>query len=207
MHGNTLVKVGWRRDINNKLRCTYLHSGRGIVDAALLEEGELAVLVKEQRALDSGKRVGGAGHELGVDEFYTIAGKKTASMHEVGKKSLLHTLADLALALLDLLLDLERLRLKAQVNNLVLRALVEGDLLRLVGISNLWATVGNASALNLAVGKIPDVLSGESAGRLAEEESKGERGEARSCLLEVELGAHLSPACHASINLQCSANS
>ena len=46
-----------------------LDSGRGIVNALLLEESELAVVVEEKRALDAGERVGRAGHELGVDEL------------------------------------------------------------------------------------------------------------------------------------------
>ncbi len=47
----------------------HLNGGRGIVNAVLLEEGELAVLVEEERALNAGEGIGGAGHELGVNEL------------------------------------------------------------------------------------------------------------------------------------------
>ena len=107
------------------------------------------------------------------------------------------TLAGLALALLDLLLNLERLRLEAEINNLVLGALAQGDLLGLIVVSDLRAAVGNASALDLAISEITDILSCQSADRLArEEEGKGQSGEARGSLLEVEtVGLHVDLAC------------
>merc|ERR1719478_104364 len=81
-----------------------LHGGGGVVDAVLLGEGEAALVLKG--AVDAGEGVGGTGHELGVHEL----------------------LGDGALALRHLLLDLERLGLKAQVGDLELVLVVDGDL-------------------------------------------------------------------------------
>ncbi len=53
----------------NQARYNHLNGGRSVVNAVLLEEGELAVLVEEERALNAGERVGGAGHQLGVNEL------------------------------------------------------------------------------------------------------------------------------------------
>jgi hypothetical protein len=43
-----------------------LYGGRSVVQAAFFLEGQLAILVVEKRALDSGEGVGCAGHKLGV---------------------------------------------------------------------------------------------------------------------------------------------
>mmetsp|Transcript_1498 Transcript_1498/g.3222 ORF Transcript_1498/g.3222 Transcript_1498/m.3222 type:complete len:341 (+) Transcript_1498:146-1168(+) len=145
--GNELLDV---EEEGHTLTTGELHGLGSVVDAHLLLEDE-ALGARDEGALDAREGVGRARHHLGVNEL------------PLGSPGAL---------LGNILLDLPRLGLEAEVNDLVLLAVIEGDPSGV--LPDLGAAVGETSALDLEVGQALDVVGGDGLSGLGTEE-EGER--------------------------------
>jgi hypothetical protein len=98
------------------------------------------------------------------------------------------TLGGATLLLGDLLLDLERLGLKAEIGDLELVCAVDGDLA--VGAGKLGAAVSKTSALDLLVGEGAHLVGGDSVGSLSTEEQGHGEGASDGLLHALVLRRH-----------------